>query len=147
MKFNRKSKIRHGVFETNSSSTHSIAIVSEDRHYPDVCLNNEDNTLEVKLGEFGWGLEVYKDFENKLSYIMTYIIHYSNKEEELTTFVEDAIIEEIPELSKIIIEDKECGYIDHQSMYVAKEALGNSIDLKNFLFNSESLLVIDNDNR
>ena len=57
-------KIRQGVFETNSSSTHSICIVkTADIRIP--------ASLHLTMGEFGWECENYNDSETKASYLYT----------------------------------------------------------------------------
>ena len=67
----RKMKIvRNKVFETNSSSTHSITVP----------LQKDDNDIQLKglvitvpLGEFGWEYGIYNDITSRLSYIYTAI--------------------------------------------------------------------------
>lgn len=53
-----KKVTRHGVFETNSSSTHSISIGSNKPEYPD--FKGEEITLEQ--GEFGWEIRRFTIF-------------------------------------------------------------------------------------
>jgi hypothetical protein len=66
------------IFETNSSSTHSIVVNSKDISK----LNNTLHTLHtsdnksyviVECNEFGWGVDQYTDAKMKLSYLVTYI--------------------------------------------------------------------------
>lgn len=65
-------KIRSCVFETNSSSTHSI------------CITKNNNLLMLpekiifKLGNFGWEENIFNDTEHKASYLYT-AIHYIKK--------------------------------------------------------------------
>lgn len=85
-----KRVIRHGVFETNSSSSHSVSIVGGDgaKGYRNMyfCVGKEDlkdplpltvdpelNKVKVRLGEFGWGPEAYNSMYAKLSYLLTMI--------------------------------------------------------------------------
>ena len=67
--------IRRGVFETNSSSSHSITIMGKDNLQPP-CLhvNPEDNRVHVKLGDFGWGPDTLITQEEKLSYLCTMML-------------------------------------------------------------------------
>lgn len=58
-------KIRHNVFETNSSSIHSIVVCDEalkDIHAPYVFF---------RLGEFGWSMNVLEDIWERASYFYT----------------------------------------------------------------------------
>ena len=62
--------VRNKVFETNSSSTHSITVP----------LQKDDNDIQLKglvvtvpLGEFGWEYGIYNDITSRLSYIYTAI--------------------------------------------------------------------------
>lgn len=64
-------QIRKGVFETNSSSTHSIAIPKEHaKEYP--------NVIHFGIGEFGWAFTE----EDPADYLYTAILaHYHNPNE------------------------------------------------------------------
>ncbi len=64
-------QIRRNVFETNSSSTHSIAIPREHaKKYP--------NVIHFGIGEFGWGFAE----ENPADYLYTAILDYYHNTEE-----------------------------------------------------------------
>lgn len=67
-----KRQVRRNVFETNSSSMHSLSIakrgVTEYLHV-DECTNK----VVTEFGEFGWGYDEYNDPETKLSYLVTMI--------------------------------------------------------------------------
>lgn len=64
-----KTQIRRSVFETNSSSTHSISIVREPTniHFP--------TALEFNVGDFGWEWKIYSDYRSKASYLYTAILY------------------------------------------------------------------------
>ena len=64
-----KIQIRSNVFETNSSSTHSLAIADCN----DVSYLHIPDTLQFKFGEFGWGVGIFTDCDTKASYIWTAI--------------------------------------------------------------------------
>ncbi len=58
-----------GVFETNSSSMHSIAV-----HGADGLVTVEPGEAIVGVfGEFGWGYERYHNWRDRLSYALTYL--------------------------------------------------------------------------
>lgn len=87
---NMKIQIRKSVFETNSSSTHAIAIdksyrgvndILWMRHCKEEVLNEEQKEKLKKYplpksvyfapGEFGWEAETYTDTQSKASYLIT----------------------------------------------------------------------------
>jgi len=64
-----KMVIRKGVFETNSSSTHAIAISKQsDAHFV------KEGFIKVSTDDFGWEEECYSDIQTKLSYLLTGIM-------------------------------------------------------------------------
>lgn len=71
-------QIRNSVFETNSSSTHSVSISHKKSYYNDNdCLSEHidyDNKVHVELGEFGWEVEHYSMPYEKLQYIATMLV-------------------------------------------------------------------------
>lgn len=130
-------KIRACVFETNSSSTHSVS-VRLDRN-PEIEKSIAelklyvltDGFLHVSCEEFGWGPEWFNDPLNKLSYLITLICEVNNidgwyseaNDDDLRAQLEDVedfqrlnnyIKELIPECNGIYV-DYFNGYIDHQS--------------------------------
>lgn len=69
-------QIRRSVFETNSSSMHSVSI-SNKRNYlydEDCLLVDVDDYVHVRFGEFGWEIESYNDAYSKLQYIVTMLV-------------------------------------------------------------------------
>jgi len=70
-----KKVIRGSVFETNSSSTHSISIDHSK------ILKTNYSYLSLECGEFGWEEERYKDAQTKLSYVLTGIQYYEKMPE------------------------------------------------------------------
>ena len=68
---NKTVNIRHGVFETNSSSTHSISI--DDKEFLlDTLVVNSSGNVEIEVGEFGWEQDTYRDASTKASYLHMY---------------------------------------------------------------------------
>lgn len=88
MKFVKRAiQVRRSVFETNSSSTHSISIQSRRSGTSQLedALKIVDGVLQVELGEFGWGYDEYYDAEDKMSYLFSQIVattHYVESETE-----------------------------------------------------------------
>ena len=161
-------QIRQSVFETNSSSTHVIALNGksyskvENKFYR----LTEDNKVLVNLGEYGWGPDYLEGSDNKLSYLMT-MICMNCIQEGCETFSEvyesdyfyeiETFIKENTTYFGIVIDrsgdntdrlDTGDFYIDHQSLYNSyKEFLDDyDLTLYDYLFNSKYYIIIDNDN-
>ena len=67
--------VRKNVFETNSSSTHSITLCDKDRGY-NTCIDNGQDyagTLHVDLARYGWEWKWISTPYEKLQYILTQI--------------------------------------------------------------------------
>ena len=65
--------IRNSVFETNSSSSHSITIGKQGILSPFCIPINDDGYVVGEFGEFGWGYEKLKSQSEKLSYLLTMV--------------------------------------------------------------------------
>lgn len=160
-------QIRTTIFETNSSSSHSVVMSSKDRGYCHKMPVDKNGKLVIRFGEFGWGPEVLYTPYEKLCYWMT---EYANEfwydwkdEYKDKTFEEKVqIFANKPEIKKAIKEiKKHCknvktiefaspdeediyynfGYIDHDSV-----GLVRGEDFENLIFNNSVIIVIDNDN-
>ncbi len=155
-----KITIRRKVFETNSSSTHSISISgksSRDKSY--LSIDPNTNKVKVSFGEFGWGYEKLSSQLEKLSYLIT--MAFETERYELKSIEDfyngEGFILLNDEISKycncngIEINDKICeGYIDHQSTedYSSlKDFLEqNNISVIDYVFDNSIQMIIDNDN-
>ena len=161
-------QIRRGVFETNSSSSHSISVDSSGECKYDLCV--EKGRVNAPCGEFGWEEVSYNDSRTKLSYLVTALVStvrdYVDNSKKRLPFEEliktSSHYNEYLQLCEVI---KECcnanlivlpeidgyqslGYIDHASIDVAFDNVlskGHSI-IRQFLFSDKSILYIDNDN-
>lgn len=69
-----KKQIRQGVFETNSSSTHSICIAKD----TELIIPKE---LHLEFGEFGWECNTLNSLQEKASYLYTGLIAEKRKED------------------------------------------------------------------
>lgn len=65
--------VRSGVFETNSSSSHSLSIGKRGSLSPFRMPVNNDGYVEVDFGDFGWGYEKLESQLEKLSYLLTMV--------------------------------------------------------------------------
>ena len=129
---------REGMFETNSSSIHSITVGNKENLMDTLPLDDDGITLVINCEyDFGWGEESYTDAEAKAAYCVL-----DNISPDL---IETAIKEQTG--AKVIHYINETnGYIDHQSVGTAQGELTSVAQIKNFIFNPNSELVIDNDN-
>ena len=140
--------IRSQVFETNSSSSHSVSINTGelpllfDTLYP-------DSTGELILDSncFGWEWQKYNDAATKASYCA---IYFQNYPEFLATLM--LVLQEQTGASTIILPDKD-SYIDHESVFILHHSLGilnnNNVNkevIRNFIFSKNSWLFTGNDN-
>lgn len=125
---------RNGVFETNSSSVHSLAINSKGRQPNKITM--KDGYLKVRFGVFGCSGR-FNTQEDKLSYLATLIWYiaggtfYNNLRSMYHCYtwelLEDAVKEYVPGCKgvRVVVDDDfntnerdyyEAPYIDHQSV-------------------------------
>lgn len=133
--------IRIGVFETNSSSSHSLTMTSGELQKS--VLPDQDGVIVGLLGDFGWEIKHYSSQSSKLSYLLTQI----QNDEHLTELARTAI-KEYTGLKMIVAGE---GDVDHQSSDTLNELLcGSDEEIKqnmiNFVFNSGYSFDTDNDN-
>lgn len=155
-------KVRKGVFETNSSSTHSLSISDADYNYT----TSEDSVvIDLAWYKFGWEQEKYFDFESKFAYVLLYLRDWVDEEFKKLHFpAVTSMVKEFLGVTELTIHnyfnnitgDWLDGYIDHQSVecrdldYLFQDESG-TIDLtyktlKKLLFNGDSYVETDNDN-
>lgn len=149
-----KRQIRKNVFETNSSSTHAICISKENKY-------EKEDYVSFRTGEFGWEFAVYKDTDDKASYLITAIL-YRNKDyadeklKRLKELLDENDIEyDFPELEEKSWEYngeihycyKINGYIDHvdETEEFVNAVLSDGKSLMKYLF-GDSFIVTGNDN-
>jgi hypothetical protein len=153
---------RHLVFETNSSSTHSISIAASSDGVYDTIPVDDDGVVHLHGGNFGWEWDRYNDAETKANYCA---IDAYNKYSETYNgpIVTDEVVEaRIQMLKEVIMEvtgaievvfdftvnewdNNNNAFIDHQSSGTAHEAFENKETLKDFIFNPASVLWTGND--
>ncbi len=153
----KKKQIRQGVFETNSSSTHSICI-AKNAHL------EIPKELHFEFGEFGWECNTLNSLQEKASYLYTGLIA-ENRKEDSDRIIEmlkskgiDVTVEE-PVYEDRSYKDSEgklveytsgvnIGYIDHSDdLKDFHEAICSDDDkVMNFLFSPLSFIITGNDN-
>lgn len=146
-------KIRVSVFETNSSSMHSLSIGSNKK----MGVLDEEKTEEIILGigEYGWGPENLTTWLEKADYLAVDTI---NREDEIkkglllealslafpNAVFEFALLE--PENDENIDETKTySGYLDHESVGIVWSDLETVEEVFSVVF-GDSIIVVDNDN-
>ena len=173
----RKTTIREGMFETNSSSMHSIAIPraykepdEEERRKiikPYIHTLSGENVLigdKNTLTWYGHGFDVLDSFGAKLDYVVSSLFdsaeedHYlcfSSVEDFYETALYKTLMEAIgvPEVDRISIDS--IVEIDHQSRGMIKELLDWNWDsydsevytLRRVLFDPQIKILIEDDSR
>jgi hypothetical protein len=146
---------RQAVFETNSSSTHSLSISSSSTDLLDTLPLNEQGEVVLNGGQFGWEVEDYSDAGTKASYAAIYVSEWSGEKSAEFKEVLDTVIKQQTGCSNVVYDlstdwshPRETSYIDHQSVE------GGQLDylfedpelLRQFIFNPRSVLHTDNDN-
>lgn len=154
--------IRTAVFETNSSSMHSLAICGKDEI-------SRPGQLRGYFGEYGWGYETLDTCDERLSYVLTALAQLSKANEyklgmqeacqRLETFEYFQWLNEMVKdyTGNVIDMDYENGgWIDHQSFegnfpdpladFYSTEKTDFQTKMRDFIFNDKYTVIIDNDN-
>lgn len=152
-----KTKIRQGVWETNSSSTHSICIAKD----TEINLPSE---IKFEFGEFGWECDTLSSIHEKASYLYTGLIA-NDRQEDFDNIVKTLESKGIEvEFEEAISEDrsytnsegkteeykwwKNAGYVDHSNELSSflDDICSDENKLLNYLFSYLSFIITSNDN-
>lgn len=134
-----KTLIRRGVFETNSSSAHSLSIAGPEKQFVmDVLYPNQNGVITLTGGEFGWEWFKHNDAETKANYAA---VDFNGNETNTEMLIE--VIKEQTGAETVILDIGENDYIDHDSVGLVPK---NKEELRNFIFNKNSWLFGGNDN-
>ena len=132
-----KKLIRKGVFETNSSSSHSISLAGEDKQFiMDVIYPGQHGRIIIRGQDFGWEWEKFSDAETKLAYAFTDHVD--------PDMLKKVVMDQTGATEVIFIEND--GHIDHESYGTASSICTNEENTRNFIFNKNSWLFTGNDN-
>ena len=139
-------KIRRGVFETNSSSVHSVVIAN---HAPKD--ERDYNRYYAEGSQYGrYSTEVCDDIASRLDYLWQIVLdnEYRSKDADdafSTEWWREAIMEVLPEAT--LIEDYDNGYIDHGSDYeeLLEEMRAAPELIAMFLLNDDSRVFMKSD--
>lgn len=153
-------KIRNSVFETNSSSTHSIVVDQTSNEEKLARIEYDwnrkegrtENTITFKTGEYDWDIDILKYPNSKLEYIFTYVMNLEDEKKKLyLDNIFNLLEKEGYKKENIIIKpfsgENDYGNIDHQSLGMLDKFLEDEEKLKNLIFHYGYYIIIDNDNR
>jgi hypothetical protein len=134
-----KKLVRKGVYETNSSSSHSVSIASDDKEFVlDTLYPDQRGIVTVNGDEFGWDWFKANDAETKASYVAQ---SYRYDDYLLETLKE--VIMEQTGAEDVVFSGLDGGYVDHDSSGIAPTT---KHEIRNFVFNKNSWLFGGNDN-
>lgn len=137
-------QVRRGMFETNSSSSHSI-VLSKSKQLTGKILA-EDGRIVIRPGEFGWGVDRHTDAYTKASYCLTAWSNNDGLMDLLRKVIEKHTGMPVTLVTRSDdIDSGDWGYIDHQSIGMLDDVVKTEEDLERFIF-GPSTLIIDNDN-
>lgn len=135
-----KLKIRQGVFETNSSSVHSISIGQAP--YNENIYDNEDIVINVK--DYLDTTEVINKPENRASYLLATVNHLDEDLKKWETKIEERF--KAFGAKNVTINGTGRLYSDYLADNFLDNLRDNVIELDNYLF-GDTIILIDNDNR
>ena len=153
-----KRQIRHGVFETNSSSTHAICISTLDEEL------SIPETIEFGFGDYGWEFDTLCSKRDRANYLYTCLAYFSwDKVKEYIEFIRKTL--KSAGVHNIYFDDlrvavstwgdekaeywiKPDGYVDHgaEAYEFVKAVCSNEKLLLNYLFSNKSYILTGNDN-
>ena len=148
-------QIRKSVFETNSSSSHSLTMAPEDlvaQPFSDEVLRS--GKLPIVVGDYGWEWYRYYSPEGKIAYLVTQITNgdtllgpgiTEELREEYDAF--DMLFRVVKQHTGVEIEVlPSTPSIDHQSVGEGMALFVDEEKLRNFLFSPNSYVQTGNDN-
>lgn len=144
--------IRSKVFETNSSSTHSISIYPATSGMYDTIVPDDHGAIVLVGGTFGWEWEKYADAFTKANYAAIFAHGDTALESMLKSVIKDhtGAKEVIFNFNTEDYDGENYSYIDHQSGRAeggdAGQAFSTPQTLKDWIFHPESWLFTGNDN-
>lgn len=143
-------QIRNGVFETNSSSTHSICIGRRNIDWK----NSLPKELIFKHEEYGWEEKIYYDTQNKANYLYQAICDIFSKPErnKLTDHIAKVLLKYDVFAEFEADRSNEFGLkygdIDHPYDLIEfiQSVCKSEKKLLRYLFSDESFVMTGNDN-
>jgi hypothetical protein len=138
--------IRQAIFETNSSSSHSISFIGNQYGMYDTIHPDSDGKIHLEGGEFGWGPDTLTNPLSKASYCAVDAFFDRDKLDMLKKVICDhtGAIDVIFDFS-ILIDGPNWSYIDHQSCGTSYEYFESEQKLKDLIFDTNYLINIESD--
>lgn len=158
-----KRQIRNGVFETNSSSTHSICIAKN----PATLLPIPEH-LDFEFGSYGWEEDKLTSIKEKVKYLYTCIGYLGSEQQikEVLQFIVKTLqkhgVKQIyfdpfefrvycdykGRITTYIYPNRD-EYIDHgeEAIEFVEDVCSDENKLINFLFSDQSFILTGNDNK
>lgn len=157
-----KRQIRSSVFETNSSSMHSLVVKKEDGYYADnelrkhLWLDNDGTWDMWHEDDLTFGRHPFKclsTFESKVRYAIASLCGWREDAEETFKEIEALVKEIIPELTRIKLPKVSWGWDEEDKITygsVDEDVLSpflkaENISLKEFLTNKKYVVIVDGD--
>lgn len=162
---------RGPVFETNSSSTHSLSIVTGPNFKVSntwrALLSDDESELILTGEEFWWESDEFSDSPTKIAYLVAHCCASlpwdSDAKYPAGSFIEVPDSEDWRALCRVLSAETSIpverikvesrggyhpvGYIDHQSNHVPSDVFAGGDDaIRRFVFDDGSVLRTDNDN-
>jgi len=150
-------QIREGVFETNSSSSHSI-VIKKDSHFIDR-IDAGWRMGSNGILNIGWEdeitferapFDVLTDWHGRLRYALASFSYDPDKREEIS----EICARHIDGFNGFKFpsthygngsDDCYYGYVDHQSSGLLQSVLNRGVTLEDFIFNDRYVVIIDGD--
>lgn len=158
-------RIRENIFETNSSSAHSIvlrqkynenSVEKNLKTFNEIVSKNNNTYVLDKEGKYGWNFRYIHTWREKLKYaIIFYHIHHDNNEQIINIDENDEFVlsklKEVSNIESISYVDKKAfyeeSYIDHCSVMELDLFIKfEKVSLIDFIFDDRYALITDNDN-
>lgn len=159
---------REGVFETNSSSSHSIVIKrplstlvdEKNKRSSSGCgYIDREHKLHIHENDFSWGFSVLCHWIDRFAYALAAYGY----DESIMNRIIDSVLESHQEVKDIAINgfrdrkfenlddddlwERSYGHIDHQSIGLLQEFLEHKqITVLDFINDDKYIVIIDNDN-
>lgn len=157
-----KRQIRSGVFETNSSSMHSLVVKKEDGYYADnelrrhLWLSNDGVWKIWDDDEITFGRHPFRclgTFESKVRYAIASLCAWHDDKVEQFENIECIVKEVIPECARIELpkvsyswdENDKISYGSVDEDILSSFLKNENISLKEFLTNKRYVVIVDGD--
>lgn len=159
-----KIQVRNAVFETNSSSTHSVTVAPDETYVPGLSKETlRKGVIEVRPHGYGWEWMRYYTPEEKISYLLAQTCAAAIAKMPAGKDCSDRLKEESPRARQLLeAVEKESGckvavyapaggfddmvYIDDDSQGVGMELFSSRKKLARFVLSQDSYVQTGNDN-